>query len=132
MSLSPLFEEADLIHVYTRAQAIEDGCLIDVTEVAKEARFKVPVALTAAVWADCVSWDNNAEKRHQDERGRLWDVLWMAALAGTKSPNDSTVPFAILRIPHRGSKARQVRLVMTIGPGDDGEPVVTIMQPGED
>jgi hypothetical protein len=132
MSQTPLFENLDPISVYTRAQALDDGSLVDVTAVAREARFKTSVALTAAVWADCVSWDNSVEKCHQDERGRLWDVLWMAALAGTKSPNDSTVPFAILRIPHRGSKARQVQLVMTIGPGDDGEPVVTIMQPGED
>ncbi len=46
MSLSPLFKDADLIPVYTRAQALADGVLVDVTETAKEAGFRAPVALT--------------------------------------------------------------------------------------
>lgn len=37
------------IYIYTRKQAIEDGVLIDVTETAKEAGFKVPVAVTCAL-----------------------------------------------------------------------------------
>ncbi|WP_343120795.1 DUF6573 family protein, partial [Xanthomonas phaseoli] len=41
MSTSP-----DLIHAYTRADMLEDGELIDVTEVGQEAGFTVPVALT--------------------------------------------------------------------------------------
>jgi len=42
-----MFENADLIHRYTRADALRDGVLIDVTATAKEAGFKYPVALTA-------------------------------------------------------------------------------------
>ena len=38
----------EVIYTYTRAQAIEDGVLIDATEMAKETGFKWPVALTAA------------------------------------------------------------------------------------
>ena len=44
------FENAPIIFQYSRAQAIEDGVLIDLTEWAKELGFKVPVACTAAVW----------------------------------------------------------------------------------
>ncbi|MCF5089180.1 hypothetical protein GIW57_03195 [Stenotrophomonas sp. PA-6-5C] len=40
-----MFEPSDLIHSYTRAQAIEDGVLVDVSDVAKEAGFKLPVAI---------------------------------------------------------------------------------------
>jgi hypothetical protein len=43
-------EDADLIYRYTRADALRDGVLIDVSEVAREAGFKWPVALTAADW----------------------------------------------------------------------------------
>ena len=39
-----------VISVYTRAQAIEDGILVDVSETAREAGFKIPVAITRAVW----------------------------------------------------------------------------------
>ncbi len=45
-----------VISTYTRAQAIEDGVLIDPGSMAKEAGFKWPVALTADAWADCVAW----------------------------------------------------------------------------
>jgi hypothetical protein len=41
-----MFEEADLIHRYTRAQAIADGVLIDVSAVARKAGITYPVALT--------------------------------------------------------------------------------------
>jgi hypothetical protein len=132
MSLSPLFKETDLIHVYTRAQAIDDGVLVDVTSTAKEAGFKAPVALTAAVWADCVSWDQAREGVHQDETGRLWDVLYLAAFEARRRRNAQVVPFGVLRVPHRGTRPALTQLVMHIGPGDEAEPVITIMQPGED
>lgn len=38
--------------------AIADGTLIDVTTEARDAGFKVPVAVTAAVWAEVVAWTN--------------------------------------------------------------------------
>jgi hypothetical protein len=50
-----MFDDFDLIHAYTRADAIRDGVLIDVSAVAREAGFKFPVALTAAVWERCVT-----------------------------------------------------------------------------
>ena len=40
----------DLIDQYTRAEAIEDGVLIDVTQEAWEGRNPFPTALTATVW----------------------------------------------------------------------------------
>jgi hypothetical protein len=43
-----MFENADLIHRYTRANALHDGVLIGVSETAREAGIRRPVALTAA------------------------------------------------------------------------------------
>ena len=40
----------DVISTYTRAQAIEDGVLIDAGNIAQEAGFQWPVAVTSAVW----------------------------------------------------------------------------------
>ena len=77
------FDDAPIVHRYTRADGLRDGLLVDVTETGREAGFKVPVAITAAVQDQCVRWtDEDARGRpriHQDEDGRLWDVLWMAA-----------------------------------------------------
>ena len=43
-----------IIARYTRAQAIEDGVLIDVSKMAKEAGFVIPVAVTDAVWNEYI------------------------------------------------------------------------------
>ena len=45
----------EVISAYTRAQAIEDGILVDVSETAREAGIRYPVALTRAVWESCVT-----------------------------------------------------------------------------
>jgi hypothetical protein len=85
-----MFDEADLIHRYTRAQAIEDGVLIDVSATAREAGIRYPVALTWAVWARCVSVPHGVEC--QDEAGRLWDVLFLPARAPAASGAGATRP----------------------------------------
>ena len=133
--MTELFGE--VIHSYTRAQAIEDGYLVDVTETAREAGFVWPVAMTRAVWEDCVEWCEEDSKRqtHQDLSGRMWDVLWMAYMAIKRSQNNGTECFyQLYRVPRGGrkTKARRVLLKLLTGPGDEGEPVVTILQPEED
>ncbi|WP_374259067.1 DUF6573 family protein [Aquabacterium sp.] len=126
----------ELIYSFSRAQAIEDGVLIDVTETAQEAGFRLPVALTSAAWHQTVEWTDVDTRRQtpQDESGRLWDVVWMAYLAARRASGGCRVQFNVLVVP-RGGAARRPRLmalVMNIGPGDDGEPVITLMLPNED
>lgn len=129
-----MFTTEDLIFVYTRAQAIADGVLIDVTERAREAGFRIPVAVTAAVWADCVEWPET-EPAIQNESGRLWDVVFMAAMAARQAARrgegDRTT-FALLVVPRDEHAARLTHLVLHVGPGDRGEPVATILLPEED
>lgn len=133
-NLADLFGEP--IHTYTRAQALADGELVDVTTTAAEAGFTTPVALTRAAWADCVEWTDEDTKRQtvQDQDGRLWDVLWMCMQTARIAKAASTFFFVVYRVP-RGGRAmspKQTRLKACIGPGDAGEPVITIMQPNED
>lgn len=126
----------DVIYAYTRAQALADGYLVDVSKMAKEAGFKISTALTRSVWEDCVAWndDDNKRQTYQDEDGRLWDVLYMASMAARNSLNSEQLKYQLYRVPRggRGKRARLVTLKLHIGPGDHGEPVVTIMQPNED
>ncbi len=127
----------EVIYTYTRAQAIEDGVLIDATEMAKETGFKWPVALTAAAWADCVAWSDadNQRQVYQDQSGRLWDVLFMASYAIRTARNaDQQLLFDLHCIPRNGraTKSQRLTLKLILGPGDDGQPVITIMLPGED
>ncbi len=127
----------EVIYSYTRAQAIDDGVLIDATEMARDAGFKWPVALTAAAWSDCVAWSDadNERQVYQDQSGRLWDVLFMASFAVRTANNaNRQLQFDLRRIPRNGRSTTSQRLTLKLilGPGDGGEPVITIMLPGED
>lgn len=133
-TVTELFGE--VIYRYTRTQAIEDGVLVDVSETAREAGFRWPVAMTSAAWADCVAWseEDNHRQVYQDESGRLWDVLWMAFVAIRSANSGTQLEYQLYRVPRDGRsvEARLTSLKLVCGPGDAGEPVVTIMLPGED
>jgi hypothetical protein len=127
-----MFEEADLIHRYSRADALRDGVLIDASETAKEAGFRYPVALTAAAWAKCVTVPPGVAC--QDEAGRLWDVLTMLrfAIRGEKD-GAREVRFGVhVRNDNRERTPPLLRLKALCGLGDRGEPVLTVMRPDED
>lgn len=125
-----------IIHRYTRGQALADGVLVDVTEMAHEAGLRWPTAVTQAVWMYLIEWP--ADDGRQDQAGRLWDVVWMAAHAIRTAPPGreplTRLDFTVSVVP-RGSgdfKALPQGLYMVCGPGDEGEPVLTILLPNED
>lgn len=119
-----------LISTYSRAQAIADGLLVDVSDTAREAAIRYPVALTAAAWARCVQVPEGVAG--QDERGRLWDVLFMFAREARRTTGD-TLFFSIhVRDDNRDRTPPLVTLKAICGPGDTAAPVITIMLPDED
>ncbi len=125
--------DAEVIHRYTRTEAIKDGVLVDVSQLAQEAGFIVPVAMTMEAWRKCVYWSADYGS-HQDETGRLWDVLYLAFLAMKRAKRGgSQLIYKLLCIPADGSSldALEVELKLISGPGDDGEHVITIMLPNE-
>ena len=115
----------DIISVYTRAQALEDGELVDVSTTAREAGFRFPVAVSRALWADIERIP--ASSCWQDVDGRLWDVLWMGARAARRATGDRLLYHLIM---HVGRQSNYM-VKMIIGPGDHGEPVITLMLPSE-
>jgi len=120
----------EVIYSYTRAQAIEDGVLVDVTEMAKEAGIRHPVAITANAWHTWIVPDKRSEAYGQSWPGRLWDAF-MVFRHAAKNTAEDTLYFSVLFI----MKARQRRMgtfKAVCGPGDNGEPVITIMLPEED
>ena len=135
---TPFFTAADIIYTYSREQALEDGLLVDVSEeTARKHGFTVPVAITRAVWADCVEWTEETNSRKntiQDQDLRLFYVLLTAHLACRGRGDSPRRLFDLYRVPveGRGVRHRRVTLAIHIGPGDSGEPVVTIMLPNED
>jgi hypothetical protein len=136
------FDADDLIFAYSRSQALEDGVLVDATQLAREAGFRHPVALTCAAWEDCVAWSDADEQRKralQDESGRLWDVLSMGVRAIQMQKRrgrgqEDRLTFSVFRVPREGDDVQptMVTLELVCGAGDRGEPVMTIQFPGED
>ena len=126
-----------VISVYTRAQAIADGILVDVSDTAREAGFSIPVAVTRSVWKRLVALPEGY-LGFQDESGRLWDVLWMARHHALRASGSDRVTMCVLvrdiRKDLRDSNRppRRHFPIVAIGPGDAGEPVVTIMFPEDD
>jgi len=142
-----MFESADIIDSYSRAEALEDGMLVDVSEHARSLGVIYPIAMTHAAYEKYVAWDDSDNAREhalQDSVGHLHDVLWMFRL-GARRNNGPEFCFS-LRVVRRSygtelvelSAARHdgvgelVKLRAVCGPGDTAEPVITIMLPEED
>lgn len=139
--LTELF--GDPISVYTRRQAIEDGVLVQLSgdgyegdewipQMVAEAGFRYPIAMTVKSFMDCVAVTKAAERACQDIQGRLWDVLWMLKQSATRKGGAADVITFVLHCSVDRVNPSRVELKAVCGPGDEGEPVITIMYPWED
>lgn len=118
----------DVIYAYTRRQAIEDGILVDVTEAAREAGFRLPFAMTIEVWSLI---ETIPERRSfEDCRGRLRDVL-IAAGRAVRAARAETDELHFEADLHH-DRGNRLALKLHCGPGDQGESVVTLMLPDQD
>lgn len=124
-----------VIFRYTRKQAIEDGVLVDLASWAAETGFTIPVACTAAVWNQYVTPPNGTEELGQSERGRGHDLLWMLYVAirrnSAHGEGGDRILYDVIFLSAQ-HEHETVKLKAICGPGDNGEPVLTIMLPHED
>lgn len=129
---TPLFGEEDLIYVYTREDAIRDGFQVDVSEMAREAGFRIPVSVTRTLWDEYITPDPRSVPNGQSVEGRLWDTLWMARMAARCRPDADRLRFKVIYI-QKTAQRRTITLEMRIGAADpQGRPCITITLPGED
>ena len=135
---------------YTRAQAIADGVLVDLTSatddkgqlLCHQAGLKVPVAITRTAWAETIeaggAWKPHGDgeilelKGGQSLTGRLWDVLWMLRVSCGQASDTDRIHFQVLVDVDGHGRHETVKLWALCGPGDDAKPVITIMLEGED
>ncbi|MHB1282413.1 MAG: DUF6573 family protein [Metallibacterium scheffleri] len=120
-----MLNDDDLIYSYTHSQALADGVLVDLSERAHACSIRYPTACTASVWAVIQAIPEPDRDMHQvAETVRISAVL-------------SAMLDAIRRGGARGTdrvefQALGEALYAHCGPGDDGEPVITVMMQGED
>ena len=148
-----------VISGYSRAQAIEDGVLVDVSQGLTPCPFKYPVAMTRAAYQATIAaggrWVNEPEciggegsagatlklPGGQDVQGRLHDVFQML-IATMRNPrlhalqrantSSDRVYFSVLVDRHGNGRHTTVELYSQCGPGDTPAPVITILLQGED
>jgi hypothetical protein len=136
-----------VISIYSRADAIADGALVDLSgytpdgeekTLQHQAGISYPVALTVEAFAATIArggeWKATDEGEElelpagQDMTGRLWDLLSLLRLAARKGGSQVEFDIAVWD----GMKSVTVRLKSVCGPGDNFEPVITVMMPWED
>lgn len=126
-TLTEIFGEP--IHVYTRAQAIADGVLVDLNLAAPDVcrqHYKYPIACTAAVW----NMIERAVENGADIPGTVHDLLWMSRVCVSRRFSDCTSLFECALVTGEGTEFYTFK--MMCGPGDEAEPVITLMLPEED
>ena len=126
------FAGFELISVYTRAAALADGVLVDLTDLAHEAGFVIPVAVTEAVYRSYLDPSPEFANEGQSLAGRAWDLLQVLRFAAAVYPDRSELRFKVLFVLTPGCPPEPVPLKALCHPGDDGEPVLTILLPQED
>ena len=116
----------EMICCYSRAQAIEDGVLVDVSARAQRAGIKYPTACTHGVWSliDCLPASESDTLAGIVRDVRAEEVLraMLAAIRRGGVRGTDRVEF----------EALGAALWAQCGPGDTAAPVITIMREGED
>jgi len=119
-----------IVYAYTRAQALRDGFLVDVSDMAREAGLLHPCAITRALF-ETLTPDRAARAHGQSFAGRLWDVLTLARIAAKRAKGDSAY-WSVWIDRGDGHRRRQAVWMRVTGEGHNGAPVLTIMLEGED
>ncbi len=132
----------EVIFSYTRKQAIEDGVLVDLSQgpagaLCRAAGFRYPLAMTATAFGEVIGHEGEPLPAGQTAVGRLANLLNAIKSAVRSLPRgEDRVFFDVTvddgREPGGMRLLRKVSLWSLCGPGDQGEPVLTVMLIGED
>ena len=122
-----LFANAPVVSSYSRARAIEDGVLVDVSAIARFVGFTYPVAFGSAAFAEVTGFESDAATEEVTAFVRA--VLRALHEAIRCSGGDADTILFEVNGRHGGAR---VALKSLVGPGDAGEPVITILFPNED
>lgn len=124
----PLFQEGDFLDSYTRSEAIEDGVLTDISELAKEQGFIYPVAISAGI---ALLVEEAVSKGRKDWKGVVWDILSILRFR-CRGNTTNRCDFDVMIHSKYIGKDKLTKMYSLVGPGDDMNPVITIMLPEED
>ncbi|MEO6750803.1 MAG: DUF6573 family protein [Opitutus sp.] len=114
----------ETIYSYSRAQAIDDGVLVDLNHVDSiRQHWKHPFACTSAVWSII---EEALQRPDQDTDGICHDISTMAKLAIRSARDAEQILFTVI------ITGKKHAMKLHIGPGDTAAAVLTLMLPYED
>ena len=114
----------ETIYSYSRAQAIEDGVLVDLSHVETiRQHWKHPFACTSAVWGII---QDALQRPDQDTCGICHDISTMAKIAIRSVRDAEQILFSVI------ITGKKHAMKLNIGPGDTAAAVLTLMLPYED
>lgn len=116
----------EALYEYNWDDAVNDGTFVNVSDMAKEAGIRFPTAVTSNLYHTYINPDPMPS--HQDEKGRLWDVLHMFKLAARKTA-DHFLTFKVIFANGDITKTVELWAVCEARSSKNPEPIVTIMLP---
>jgi ABC-type uncharacterized transport system YnjBCD permease subunit len=121
------------VAAFSRAEAIADGRLMDVSEMASDVGFRFPVCLTSRTWWAVIEPTQRARRLGQSSEARLWELLWAVrcALLRRVCLERAAITFRV-QLSEGEGRARTVTLRAVCAPGDDSRPTLTVMMPDEE
>jgi hypothetical protein len=119
------------IQALTRAQALADGILIDISDFAKEAYFCCPMAVSENLFYKYLSPPYNLLSQGQSLTRRIQETLNQLKTAIYDHPKARTLTFtaSFVMLPKDRPIPISVQVKATLSPGDDGKPVITLSIP---
>lgn len=113
----------------TRAEAIEMGVLIDVSEEARKEGFHLPVAFSAAAWQKCIQGPVES-KKFETIKERTRKTLAMLSVCHEMFGFPNPVDFPNI-VRTKDKFYTEGELVAGCSLDEFGEPVVTVILPEE-
>lgn len=124
---------ADVAKPRTRAQALADGHLFDVTRAAAWMGFQVAAAMTEAAWEETVGIQTaRSTVKERAMAGERLRSVWQAAAKAVQvyKVRGAVLPAIRFTHPAASNPRRLVRLVLRAGV-ESGTPYVTVALEGE-
>lgn len=109
-----------------RQDAIDDGDLIEITRMGRDMGITLPLAVSARAAQSMVPFTNIPQDTVTEN---LWDTLH-AFRDKARTTTEEVFEFQVSL--YQNGLVPTLTFKAAVSPGDDGEPVITIMMPDED
>jgi hypothetical protein len=125
-TIGPGLPALPIVSNRSRAQALADGLLVDISGFAKEAFFRCPMAVSDSLFYNYLSPHYGLLSKGQSLTARIQATLAALKTAILANPKARQLTFSHSYVMPDNSKPIPVEIIATLHPGDDGKPAITL------